>query len=128
MTQVRRDLRNRHFIPPPPGRPPAGPCDEGTGATRRRREMGIRMALGAAPASVVALVTRAGLRLTATGIASGLLGALALARRLESLLFGVTPPTLAAASAVLAAAALAASLLPALRAARVDAAITMREE
>jgi ABC-type antimicrobial peptide transport system permease subunit len=71
------------------------------------------------------------MRLALTGTALGLLGALALSRLLASLLFGVSgrdAPTLAAAAAVLALSALLASLLPALRAARVDPAVCLRSE
>jgi ABC-type antimicrobial peptide transport system permease subunit len=98
---------------------------------RRRREIGLRMALGARPAAVLGQVMRQGGALAGAGIAAGLLAALALSRGLGSLLFGVGPGdpwTLTAAAALLLAVALAACLAPALRAARVDPAITLREE
>jgi predicted lysophospholipase L1 biosynthesis ABC-type transport system permease subunit len=99
--------------------------------SERRREIGIRMALGAEPRRVVVDVVRSGLVVTLAGTAAGLLGALAASRLLESLLFGVTvrdPFTLVGAPACLAAVALAACLVPALRAARVDPMIALRAE
>jgi putative ABC transport system permease protein len=97
--------------------------------TQRTQEVGIRMALGARPRDVLALVVRHGLALTLLGIGVGLVGALALSRVLASQLYGVTPtdPTgYAAASLLLAAVAAAASWLPARRAARVDPMIALR--
>jgi predicted permease len=67
--------------------------------TERRREIGIRMALGAARSNVLALVMKQGLQLTIVGFVVGVAGALALNRLIASLLFGVQPtdaPTLAA--------------------------------
>ena len=58
---------------------------------QRRREIGVRLALGARPADVVAMVLRNGLRLTTAGLALGLAGALALSRALEHFLYGVSP-------------------------------------
>ncbi|HSL82575.1 MAG TPA: FtsX-like permease family protein, partial [Thermoanaerobaculia bacterium] len=90
---------------------------------RRTREIGVRMALGARPGTVVAMVARQGAVLVAVGLALGLAGALALARSLESLLYAtpaLDPTTFAAVAAALAAVALAAAYLPARRAARVD--------
>jgi predicted permease len=90
---------------------------------RRKREIGVRMALGARPGTVVAMIARQGAALVAVGLVLGLGGALALARYLESLLYAtpaLDPGTFAAVAAALAAVALAAAYLPARRAARVD--------
>jgi putative ABC transport system permease protein len=90
---------------------------------QRRREIGIRMAVGARQGQVLALVLRQGAILAAAGIALGLVAAFAVARALQSMLFGVDAlewPVFAAVAAVLAAIAIAASLAPALRASRVD--------
>ena len=91
--------------------------------SRRRREMGIRMALGASAATVRSMVVRDGGRLALAGIACGTAGAVAATRFLRSLLFGVSatePAVFAAAAAVLACAALAASWIPARTATKVD--------
>jgi putative ABC transport system permease protein len=98
---------------------------------QRTREIGIRLALGAPPPAVLALIARRGLALALAGTAAGLLGALALGRLLRSLLFGVGPSdpvTFAAAPLILVAVALVASYLPARRAARVDPMIALRSE
>ena len=90
---------------------------------RRRREIGIRMAVGAKPADVAALVLGNAGRLALAGIALGILGALALARLLEALLYDVStadPVTFVAGAAVLAGAALLSSWLPARRAVRIS--------
>ncbi len=97
----------------------------------RRREIGIRMALGARRARVVREVAARGLGLALAGIAIGLVAAVPLARMEASLLYAVTPTNTAAlggAAALLAAIAATASLLPALRAARVDPMGTLREQ
>jgi putative ABC transport system permease protein len=97
---------------------------------RRTREVGIRMALGAQAASVMAMVVRQGMAPVAAGLAAGLAGSLALGRALRSLLYEVPahdPATLATAAAVLAGAALVACLMPARRAARIDPAHALRE-
>jgi putative ABC transport system permease protein len=99
--------------------------------SQRTREFGIRMALGARARDVLGLVVAGGLRIVATGIVIGLAGAAALTRLLATLLFGVKPldpATFLAAPAVLALVALAACAAPALRAARVDPAIALRQE
>jgi putative ABC transport system permease protein len=99
--------------------------------TQRRREFGIRMALGARLADVLSLVLSRGAKIAAAGILTGLLGAAALTRTLASLLFGVNPldaMTFATAATLLAAIALAAATIPAYRAAKVDPAITLRDE
>jgi putative ABC transport system permease protein len=89
----------------------------------RQREIGIRMALGARQASVLRLVVRQGLQLALIGVAIGTGGALVLSRLLAGLLFGVSPSdplTFASIAALLAATAMAASFVPARRAARID--------
>jgi ABC-type antimicrobial peptide transport system permease subunit len=91
--------------------------------TQRTREIGIRMALGAAPRTVLTMVLGQGARLTAAGVAIGLAGAIALTRAISTLLFAVSPrdpATLATLSIVLAAVALAACYVPARRATKVD--------
>ena len=99
--------------------------------TERRREIGIRMALGADRASVMRMVLSQGLRLTLVGVAVGLAGAFALNRVLASLLFGVRPSdpaTIASVVALIGTVALVACYLPARRATRVDPMIVLREE
>jgi predicted permease len=91
--------------------------------TERRREIGIRMALGAARASVIALMMKQGLQATALGIVAGLAGALGVSRLVATLLFGVRPTDPVTISAVVATIALVAAMacwLPAWRASRVD--------
>ncbi len=98
---------------------------------RRRREIGVRMALGAGRSQVLGLVVGYGLRLAAVGIAIGVAGAFVLTRWLASQLYGVTatdPISFAAVAAVLAFVAMAACYIPARRAARIDPAIALRSE
>ena len=102
----------------------------GYAVSRRRREIGIRVALGAERRDVLLLVLRQGGALVAAGVLLGLLAAAAGVRIIESTLFGVTPAdplTFAAVTAVLAAAALLACWLPARRAARIDPLEVLRE-
>lgn len=98
---------------------------------RRTKEIGIRVALGAAPGQVAAWVARYGVRLAAVGIAAGLLGAAAMSRVLRGLLYEVGPldPVLYAllSVALLGVAALA-TYLPARRAARVDPVTALSQE
>ena len=98
--------------------------------TQRRREIGIRMALGAAHADVLRMVMRHGLKLTVLGVAAGLAAAFGVTRLIASLLY-VSPTdgvTFAAISVLLAAVAMLASLLPARRATRVDPLVALRQE
>ncbi len=98
---------------------------------QRTREIGIRMALGAQRAAVLRMLLRQGMQLAALGAALGLAAALALSHLLESLLFGVSaqdPLTFSGVTGVLLAVALAATLVPARRAARVDPMVALRHE
>ena len=101
------------------------------GASRRRNEMAIRLALGSSRAGVLQLMLRDLAALVLIGIPLGLGASLACARLVGSMLFGVTPGdpmTLAGSSLVLLAVAGIAGYLPARRAARVDPVVTLREE
>ncbi len=100
-------------------------------ATQRTREIGIRMALGAARRDVSRLFLRQGLVLAASGIVAGMAAAAGLTRVMSAMLFGVSaldPVTYLAVSVGLGATALLASYLPAARAARVDPAHALRWE
>jgi predicted permease len=99
--------------------------------SQRRREIGIRLALGAEPREIRGLFVRRGLTLGAIGLAIGLGAAVGFSRVMESLLFGVTPLdpiTFLAMPIVLAAAAVLASYVPARRATNVDPIETLRVE
>lgn len=99
--------------------------------TQRRREIGVRMALGADTARVQGTVVGHGLWLAAAGIVAGLIGAAVLTRFMRSVLYGVgatDPTTFAGVAAVLLVVAFLASWIPARRAARVDPLIAMRAE
>jgi putative ABC transport system permease protein len=99
--------------------------------TARTREIGIRRALGARPREVVRLVIAQGFRATIAGIALGLLVSALASRLLTTLLKGVSPTdavTWSSAVALWIVVALVACWLPARRAARVEAVVTLREE
>jgi putative ABC transport system permease protein len=98
---------------------------------QRRREIGVRLALGARPADVVRLVLRNGLRLTTAGVAVGLAGALAVSRGLAHFLFGVSPldpVTYLTVTAALVCVAGLAAYLPSRGAATVDPVLVLRDE
>lgn len=99
--------------------------------TRRTHEIGIRVALGARRGAVIVLVMRSGLRLTAVGIAIGLLASAFLSRFLEGQLFGVKrvdAVSFGAVAAVLVLVAAVACYIPSLRATRLDPAVCLRHE
>jgi predicted permease len=99
--------------------------------TERRREIGIRMALGATREAVLRSVLGYGLKLTCIGLLAGLAGALVLTRLMETLLFEVRPTdpgTLVSVAAVITCVAVIACLVPAHRATRVDPMAALREE
>jgi len=99
------------------------------GVTERTREIGVRVALGAAGPDVVRLVVGGALRMTAVGVVLGLAGGVVASRLLSSMLYGVTPtdlPTYVGAPLIIFGVGLLASWLPARRAARVDPATALR--
>jgi predicted permease len=99
--------------------------------SQRRREIGIRLALGAPAREIRSLFVRGGLRVAGVGVAIGLAAAVGLTRLMRSLLFGISahdPIAFVAMPVVLAAAALLGSYLPARRAAAVDPVETLRAE
>jgi putative ABC transport system permease protein len=102
-----------------------------TAVRQRTAEIGVRMALGAAPDQILSLVVGQGLRLSAIGVAAGLAGAFLLTRLMSAMLVGVQPTDPATFSIVavlfLFVAAMA-SWLPARRAAALDPARALREE
>jgi ABC-type antimicrobial peptide transport system permease subunit len=98
---------------------------------QRLREVGIRLALGAAPGAIRAMVLREGMLLAALGIVGGAAASLALTRYLATMLYTVKPtdPTVfAAVAGILALAAAAGCWFPARRATSVDPAVVLREE
>ena len=98
---------------------------------RRRNEIGIRIALGAAAADVLRMVLKDGLRLVIVGVAIGVPATLVVTRLASALLFGVSPadpPTIAAATLVMITVAALASFLPARRASRLDPMVALRHE
>ncbi len=101
------------------------------GVSQRTHEIGLRMALGAGQSSVLNMVVRQGLKLAAAGVAIGLVGAFIATRSLSALLFTVSPNdpvTFILVSVLLAAIALAASLIPAWRGSRIDPLVALRYE
>jgi putative ABC transport system permease protein len=103
----------------------------GYSVAQRTQELGVRLALGAGPGTVLALVLREGLALAILGVLIGLAGSLALGRILDSLLFEVSATdgwTFTACAALFIVIALAASYVPARRAARLDPTEALRYE
>jgi predicted lysophospholipase L1 biosynthesis ABC-type transport system permease subunit len=97
----------------------------------RRREIGIRMSLGADRANVLAQIMKQGLLLTGIGVVAGVAGALGLNRLLATLLFGVRPTdatTLVAVTATIVSVAAIACALPAWRASRLDPNVVLRDD
>jgi putative ABC transport system permease protein len=98
---------------------------------QRTREIGVRMALGAKPIDVTQMVLRNGLKLSGVGLGAGIVLAIALSSLLKSLLFGVTavaPSVYIATVSLLLIVALAACVIPAQRASRVDPVVALRDE
>src|SRR5215469_3392103 len=101
------------------------------GVSRRTREIGLRLALGAHPRDVLRLVVRQGMQLVVAGILLGLAGALALSRLMASVLYSVSPTdpaTFVGVSILLGLVALIACYVPARRAMRVDPMVALRTE
>jgi putative ABC transport system permease protein len=99
--------------------------------SQRTREIGVRIALGATPGSVLCLIVREGMNVVLVGIGSGLVAGLALGRTVSSLVFGVPvgdPATFVSVTVVLASVALAACAIPALRGSRVNPVVALRYE
>jgi putative ABC transport system permease protein len=98
--------------------------------SRRRREIGLRIALGAPQSGVMSLVLRQGMQLVALGVVLGITASLLVGRALSTLLFGVSPldpVSLGTASLVLTLVAFPACYLPARRASRVDPLVALRD-
>lgn len=99
-------------------------------AAARRKEIGIRLALGASRKNIFRIILGQGLRLVGVGLVLGLVGAFALTRMIQSLMFGVTPSdpiTFVAVSSLLIVITIAAGAFPALRATKLDPLRTLRE-
>ena len=98
---------------------------------QRTREIGVRMALGAESGATVGLIVRNSLLLVGGGVVAGLVAATLLARSMAGVLYGVSPydlPAFTLSAVVLVTAGLAASLVPARRATRVDPMVALRNE
>jgi len=98
---------------------------------QRTREIGIRVALGAQHKDILRMVLRQGIRATLAGVAAGIVAGLALTRLMSSLLYGVSPGDwfiFVSVSFLMFAVALAACLVPAYRAMRVDPLVALRYE
>jgi ABC-type antimicrobial peptide transport system permease subunit len=98
---------------------------------RRRKEIGVRLALGAAPSRVLSMVLGEAGVMVITGLAAGLVVAPASARLIRSFLFGLSPTdprTMVLSAALLGLVAFAAAAIPAWRAAHTDALLPLREE
>jgi putative ABC transport system permease protein len=101
------------------------------GVGQRRREIGVRMALGARPSDVLRLVLGEGARITTAGVALGLLGAVAISRLMTSMLYGVSAtsvPVYLTATVAIVAVTFVATFLPARKATRVDPTTALRAE
>ena len=99
--------------------------------SQRTGELGLRMALGATRQAVLGIIIGEGMKVALMGIGAGLLGGLALGRAVSSLVFGVQvrdAATFAIVSVVLACVALAACVIPAFRASRVDPLVALRHD
>jgi putative ABC transport system permease protein len=99
--------------------------------SQRTREIGIRLALGAAPRDILRLMIGQGMKLTAIGVTIGFIGAIAVTRLMSSLLFSVAPTdlvTFAVSAVALTLVALLACFLPARRATKVDPLVALRYE
>jgi putative ABC transport system permease protein len=97
--------------------------------SQRRREIGVRLALGAGPGRIVWLIAGSAARMVVAGLVAGIAGALAVTRLIESLLFGIGPrdvTTFVFVTFVLATTGLGAAALPAFRASRVDPTLALR--
>jgi len=101
------------------------------GVVQRTREIGIRMALGADARGVVTLIVREGLRVTTVGLAAGILASVAATRLISAQLYGVSatdPIVLGSVAALLGTVSIAAALIPARRAAKVDPLVALRPD
>jgi ABC-type antimicrobial peptide transport system permease subunit len=99
--------------------------------SQRRHEIGVRAAVGASGGEIVRMIVRQGMTMVLTGIGAGLLAAFVLTRLMANLLFDVKPTdpaTFGAVTVLLTATALAASWIPARKAARVDPLVALRHE
>ena len=99
--------------------------------SRQTRQVGIRMALGATRGDVLRLIVRSGVTFIVAGLALGAFAAFGLTRLLSSLIYGVSatdPTTFAAVTALLAAVAVLACMIPAVRATRIDPVVALRSE